>query len=205
MSGVGVLRSCGWRRLLCVPAIGASVLWAGCSVEKNYKLLSFFFDGVPDPSAPRIMASSGSAASMRASPTYSAHFPFLNGQCVQCHGQGFTMQGVDVAVCVTCHEGAKVAYEYMHGPVAFGACLVCHVAHESEHAYLLKSTSRDLCEQCHVTSMLSAEPVAEHQDETVSCLDCHVGHGASHRFLPRDTPLIKSVNKTPVIPDGVED
>ncbi|MEI6568379.1 MAG: hypothetical protein WCR20_17000, partial [Verrucomicrobiota bacterium] len=38
-----------WRPALALLAgIG---LWAGCASEKHYKLLSFFFDGVPSPGA----------------------------------------------------------------------------------------------------------------------------------------------------------
>ncbi|MBZ0171108.1 MAG: hypothetical protein K8E66_01885 [Phycisphaerales bacterium] len=177
---------------LCVAAIGLPLFWAGCSVEKNYELLSFFFDGVPNPNALPIMASSGDRVAMRSSPTYTAHTPYLNGQCAECHGQGFTMGGVDAGVCLTCHEGVQSAYRHMHGPVAFGACLLCHVPHESAHAALLKSDSRAVCTQCHGEAMLSIDKAPEHKDETVSCLACHYGHGDSERFMLRDTPLIEA-------------
>ena len=43
----------GLRRLAILAlALMPATLWLGCSVEKNYKILSFFFDGVPDPNAP---------------------------------------------------------------------------------------------------------------------------------------------------------
>lgn len=155
-------------------------------MEKNYDLLSFFFDGVPNPDALPIMASSGDPAAIRLSPTYTAHSPYLNGKCSECHGRGFSPKVIDVDVCVTCHEGVRDAYRYMHGPVAFGACLMCHVPHESAYKALLKVDSRALCMQCHEVSMLSVDTVAEHGDETARCLSCHVGHGDSQRYLLRD-------------------
>ena len=117
--------------LLCVPVLGGAFWWTGCSVERNYELLSFFFDGVPNPNALPILAASGDPATIRASATYSAHTPYLEGECATCHGQGFTMRGIDVGVCLDCHAEVPDEHRYMHGPVAVGACLVCHVPHES--------------------------------------------------------------------------
>lgn len=176
---------------LCVAVLGLPLFWAGCSVEKNYELLSFFFDGVPNPNALPIVASSGDPIAMRSSPTYTAHTPYLNGQCAECHGQGFTMGGVDAGVCLECHEGVQSAYRYMHGPVAFGACLLCHVPHESAYAALMKSGAREVCTQCHGVAMLSTEKTPEHTDESVSCLACHFGHGDNERFMLRDSPQIE--------------
>ena len=41
--------------------LAASMMWpAGCSPEKRYRVLSFFFDGVPDPAEAAAIASGAS-------------------------------------------------------------------------------------------------------------------------------------------------
>jgi predicted CXXCH cytochrome family protein len=175
--------------LLCGAVLCGLVGWTGCSVERHYAMLSFFFDGVPNPNALPVSGASGDPATIRASLTYSAHTPYLEGQCVECHGQGFTMSAIDVGVCMNCHGEVPDEHRYMHGPVAVGACLVCHVAHESAYSHLMKSDAQSVCAQCHAPEMLSVERVPEHRDPSVSCLQCHTGHGDDERFMLRDGPL----------------
>lgn len=167
----------------CGVAVTAALVWAGCSVEKHYDLLSFFFDGVPNPHALPILASSGDPAAIRLSKTYTAHEPFVKQDCSACHGARFDMKAVEANVCSKCHEGAQDAYPFMHGPVALGACLWCHAAHESAYPALLKSDARTVCVQCHVPALLSTDRVPQHADKSVSCLECHVGHGSDARWL----------------------
>ncbi|MCB9839031.1 MAG: hypothetical protein H6813_06805 [Phycisphaeraceae bacterium] len=169
-------------------ALAIDVVWAGCSIEKNYDLLSFFFDGVPNPNALPVAASAGgSPAAMRLSATYTAHQPYLDQRCVECHGSRFDMQSVTSAVCLKCHEGVREQFRHMHGPVAFGACLWCHVPHESAYPALLKGEPRAVCTQCHDSSVLPTADVSEHrQESTVSCLACHYGHGHSARYMLRE-------------------
>lgn len=182
--GVGRIRG---GALCAVGFAGVAFALRGCSVEKNYELLSFFFDGVPDPNAMPVLASTGDPAAMRASPTYTAHPPYVENRCVECHGRAFTTSGVDSGVCLKCHEGVRDAYPYMHGPVAFGACLMCHVPHESAYSALLKGEPIKVCGQCHGPGMLDSERVPEHADAT-SCLGCHTGHGGTARYMLRETP-----------------
>jgi predicted CXXCH cytochrome family protein len=174
------------RRLwLAAAATGAGVVWAGCSVEKHYELLSFFFDGVPNPNLLPVLAASGDPAAIRLSPTYTAHEPFIEQRCDACHGQRFDMTAVGAEVCFECHQGVQDAYPFMHGPVVVGVCLWCHVPHESAYPALLKSDGRSVCTQCHEPGLLSVDRVPEHADESASCVDCHVGHGSEDRFLLR--------------------
>lgn len=165
--------------------LAAPLLWAGCSVEKHYALLSFFFDGVPNPNLLPILAASGDPASIRLSKTYTAHQPFLDQQCSACHTGRFDMRGVADGVCFTCHQGVQEEHAFMHGPVVVGVCMWCHVAHESAYPALLKHEARTVCVQCHEPALLPADQVPEHADESVSCLVCHVGHGSDGRFLLR--------------------
>ena len=167
--------------------IALGLVWAGCSVEKNYDILSFFFDGVPNRNALPISASAGgSPAIMRQSATYTAHKPYLEQRCVECHGQGFDMQSVSSDVCMQCHQGVREQFRVMHGPVTFGACLWCHVPHESAYPALLKGEPRVVCTQCHDSSVLRTDQISEHGESAVSCLKCHYGHGHSARYMLRE-------------------
>lgn len=182
--GRGVRRG---RASLAVPLCAgvAGLIWSGCAVEKNYELLSFFFDGVPNPNALPITSTAGNPEFMRQSPTYSAHQPFLDDRCMECHGSNFTTGEVPLDVCLKCHGEVPQEYPRMHGPVPAGACLWCHVPHESAWAHLIKAPSRDVCAQCHDATMLSSRSVPEHQDETRQCLDCHYGHGGTSAYFLR--------------------
>src|SRR4051794_38380706 len=40
----------GLRLLVLAAPVG---VWVGCTAESKYKTLSYFFDGVPDPNAPK--------------------------------------------------------------------------------------------------------------------------------------------------------
>src|SRR5437868_12147121 len=70
--------------LLCLLA-----LFVGCSTEKRYKVLSFFFDGVPNPHAPAASAqgeldSQQPGAAVR--PIAYIHKPYGENKCNECHG-----------------------------------------------------------------------------------------------------------------------
>ncbi|MHC4975050.1 MAG: cytochrome c3 family protein [Planctomycetota bacterium] len=166
-----------------VCTLGLGIVWGSCSVEKHYELLSFFFDGVPNPRALPTLASSGNPLAMRASPTYMIHEPYENERCVDCHGGGFDTLGVEPSVCLTCHEGVTSQHSYMHGPVVAMACMWCHVPHDSAYSYLLKAPVQEVCGQCHVPELLDSVSVAAHADETISCLECHSGHGGDTQFM----------------------
>jgi predicted CXXCH cytochrome family protein len=166
--------------------LGAGALalaFLGCSIEKNYKTLSFFFDGVPDPNAPSRAAHPGVPSDISQSPTYSAHKPWLEEKCEECHTRTLKLGGRDSDLCMKCHSESLTSHEYMHGPVAVGACLWCHNPHNSANAHLLKLPGRDLCMQCHAQGLLSNLPA--HSDLRRACLECHQGHGGPDRFFLR--------------------
>lgn len=177
-----------WAARIWLVAVvsGMAAAWAGCSVEKNYKLLSFFFDGVPDPNAP--MATVGPLANLglRQSPTYTIHKPFAEDACVECHGARFRMEPPGLDVCMKCHADVTTRHERMHGPVVAQACLWCHNPHESAYAALLKNEPRQVCTQCHEPALLNVNRVPAHADARRSCLDCHTGHGGASKFFLRE-------------------
>lgn len=88
-----------------VVLLALVALWTGCSLEKNYQLLSFFFDGVPDP---RLVATGSNAVRIakETGGVYYIHEPYAQQQCNQCHGGAFTGEmraDVDPRACLKCH------------------------------------------------------------------------------------------------------
>ncbi len=159
--------------------------WAGCSEERNYQTLSFFFDGVPDPHAVAttqgIVREDGSTTGGPPRPAgtvMSVHKPYADQKCTECHaGTSITVSAVqDPNLCSKCHEKVFQGHTAMHGPVIGKACLWCHEPHESASKSLLKTTAPSLCLQCHERELLSTKEPA-HTSPTTSCLDCHNGHG----------------------------
>ena len=189
-----------WFLTMSSLMLGA-ILWAGCSPEKNYEVLSFFFDGVPDPNAPLLPTASGEV--LRRSPTYSIHKPFQEERCAECHGSRFNLGPQDSGICLKCHEEVTTQQPLMHGPVVAGACLWCHSAHESAYAYLLKGEPRNVCTGCHDASLLGTERVPAHADQTQSCLECHYGHGGTRRYFLRDD-AVRSQQAPPNAPASPE-
>lgn len=177
-------------------ALAVGALWTGCSIEKNYKTLSFFFDGVPDPSAPKKLAGIPLAAQedIRQSPTYSAHPPFVQGKCVECHSERFQLSSADASLCMKCHSDQLTKHERMHGAVVGMACLWCHTPHESAYAHLFKANDRTVCTQCHAKGVLNTERVEAHADPKRGCLECHYGHGGDAQYF------LKPAGERPALP-----
>ena len=93
-----------------------SMLSLGCSVRKNYKTLSFFFDGVPDPNAPvhrvgrhrraRRRAPNGQPVTMK----MYRHKPYAEGKCDACHAADKKhLVTVKAELCVKCHAAGGQA------------------------------------------------------------------------------------------------
>jgi predicted CXXCH cytochrome family protein len=172
--------------LALIAIIGAAVLWQGCTATKdNYALLSTFFDGVPDPNA-KLATIDQRTGEIRATGSFSAHKPYAEERCGECH-QGAEMLTRDSsAMCLRCHEGVPTQYPRMHGPVAAVACLWCHHPHESVRPHLMREEDRKLCTQCHVPGGFDPVRVPAHADERRACMECHTAHGgtAAHMLRP---------------------
>jgi predicted CXXCH cytochrome family protein len=152
----------------------------GCTVtNRNYKVLSFFFDGVPDPNLP-----AGAVTRVEGGRPVVAvlHQPYAEERCEVCHRTRYRPTREDSGVCLECHAKAKGGHAVMHGAVEANACLWCHNPHESSHPALLRDADRKVCGQCHTASMLSSR-APEHHEELRGCLECHSGHGGSSSLM----------------------
>lgn len=179
-----------------VCALSAGV-WSGCTVTKsNYKLLSTFFDGVPDPDAVMGTDGSGGAGSVKL-PSLSTHPPYIKEQCGDCHNTGARLNRNSSKLCLQCHEKVPTEHERMHGPVAAVACLWCHSPHESPQKHLLRDVDQKVCAQCHTPALLDAQREPAHADAARSCLECHTGHGG-----PKPFQLLRDQVPTPKPAEG---
>jgi len=167
-----------------------------CQEQRDYKVLSFFFDGVPDPNAPRLVSQTHftEAHPLSLTPIHPyQHKPYALGQCYQCHlpDRQRLIRLSPADLCVRCHTRTTHEFPVMHGPVAAGLCLWCHDPHESDQPHLLKSVGPDLCLQCHDQQLLPPNP--PHQADNSPCLQCHLGHGGADHGLLRNprSPLAR--------------
>ena len=182
-----------WTVSLCLA--GLTLLTIGCSEQTRYKVISFFFDGMPDPNAPPAADAGGVAAAGTSAVTLmvSRHQPYSEKNCAACHAKKAGSEELDVislkpGLCVECHKPVANQYPVMHAPIARGACLWCHTAHESREPLLLRESPPKLCYQCHEQSLLSPE-TKEHADFRASCLNCHLAHGGPDHRLLRAVPI----------------
>jgi predicted CXXCH cytochrome family protein len=181
------------RRSPVVLLILCGLLISGlaCSVEKHYKTLSFFFDGVPNPNAVRHGPRDNTGLVNSTQPALSSsstHKPYADGRCEACHDpfRPAVIVKSDSSLCLTCHKNVPSGRPIVHGPVAAGACRWCHSPHEAPRPFLLHSAAPAVCLQCHQRADLLAPP-AEHRDPAADCLTCHFGHGGTDaRFLRPD-------------------
>ncbi len=194
------------RTKLAVLAISAVALGAalalsvGCSTAKHHRVLSFFFDGVPDPAAAVVSATPEVEAAVgRRLVQPGEHGPYAAKLCDSCHDAQRTNALIVPAeqLCIRCHE-LGAAETYVHGPLASGGCMVCHDPHRSANRFLLVSASDGFCLKCHDRTTLS--PVSGvggsagvagvtgdngHGGDAANCTDCHEAHMSDRKFLLR--------------------
>jgi predicted CXXCH cytochrome family protein len=191
-----------WRLPIVGVVLAASVV-LGCSdPQKRYEVLSFFFDGVPDPNAPRAEERRTSSGGTRTV----VHKPYADNQCNSCHlntNDIFARAQVREDICLTCHVDIPTQHAVMHGPVVSNACQMCHSPHSSAVPHLLRKPAPAVCTQCHEPEglkLMHTQPF----DPKASCIDCHSGHGGSdHSLLLASAPRGSEPATTqPALPDG---
>lgn len=173
-------RQSAWAAWSLAAAIVCACIGFGCTVtESNYKMLSFFFDGVPDPSAVPKASSADGTLSVQVV----VHKPYAEEKCEACHKTQYKPSRNNPAICLECHKEIGSEHRWVHGAVAGGACLWCHSPHESARKWLLRGPDRKVCAQCHAASMTEKSPVLAHSDPNASCIACHNGHGGDDSLM----------------------
>lgn len=182
-----------------------SGLGACARPEDRYRVLSFFFDGVPPPDAEANAArKAAEAAAQKAAAeakvprqviTVFAHTPFAKNECSGCHKSDIAAGLTAPAdkLCAGCHPTRTLGAGEPHAPVARGECLACHDAHQSAFPGVLAVAPEGLCDRCHGPDKYPAR--AAHAAERGSdCLRCHAPHAGGKALL---RPLAGSAEATP--------
>jgi predicted CXXCH cytochrome family protein len=164
---------------------------SGCS----RKVLSVFFDGVPNSSdslhaIALIPINQTDSARIKENSTQlvisnrSVHPPYQLKKCNLCHDQNSIAKLLmpQPELCNLCHDDFNVFYAFVHGPAAAGYCTSCHNPHVSENKKLLLKTGQQLCLTCHNSTQVFKQKV--HQEaKTNDCTECHNPHGSNKKYF----------------------
>lgn len=180
------------------------VFLSSCSVEKNRKVLRFFFDGVPTQDSVKVEKKDNVSSSVKPSEKkendnivrkVSEHPDHKSRKCEKCHSRSSTNFLVTdkKKLCFICHKKEKFDGAFVHGPVAVQACTACHSPHKSKNRKLLLAEGKDLCLLCHKIPLAgSAFPC-----KGDVCLECHEPHVATNKyFLKEDIKRTNNVKNT---------
>ncbi|MBL8732668.1 MAG: hypothetical protein JNN13_09900 [Planctomycetes bacterium] len=179
-------------------------LLAACSATTRYQVLSFFFDGVPDPNAPVSTEQLITPVPERfvyqppqpdPATLPKMHRPYADRKCDACHKSSMDRKQRDPTsfnvadaaalrmpveqLCRSCHPLTEQPYQ--HAPALMGECVRCHQPHASTNSHLLLTPKvRGLCVPCHTAEMMTSE--AQHAGYADrDCCECHDPHAADAR------------------------
>jgi len=173
------------------------LIQAGCgSPETKYKVLSFFFDGVPPPGdgakagkgaekeddskgivpAEKANEKPTQASKKPKTPLMPKHPPYADRKCLKCHKSLGSGAAVLADSCFGCHPRKEIVPEHPHDPVEEGSCTECHDPHESPNEHFLRKKPQELCAECHDYD--DDDFAARHEPLTDRrCTACHNAHG----------------------------
>ena len=181
----------GKRRWMVFSAMAALGALAACAGKNRYEVLSFFFDGVPQPGAipagdTRAVSGDGIPAAVvptAAPERFYPHTPYKQNRCEGCHNadSGQLVQPIKDGLCLICHVRLLEGKAFLHAPVAVGDCGLCHHPHGSPFPSLLLKDPIKTCLQCHDSEELSPGP--HHAQSSRACHECHDPHGEQDRFF----------------------
>jgi predicted CXXCH cytochrome family protein len=164
-------------------------LLAGCEAKSSYKVLSFFFDGVPNPDEP--VPEKGAARKQRLAlaaekgskmGSYRDHGPYGAKRCEACHEKATNKLVMPVEqLCFKCHT-FDVTKKHVHGPLASGGCRVCHLPHGSSYDFLLVSDPKEFCLYCHDKTIILKSDI-HREAEGQQCTVCHDAHSSDTEYL----------------------
>ncbi|MEW6601150.1 MAG: cytochrome c3 family protein [Nitrospirota bacterium] len=161
-----------------------AVFLYGCEATTRYRVLSFFFDGVPKPEAEK--AAEGQKAAdkgiaVRKAKTSYGHGPYEAKMCEACHLRGTNALVAPIQeLCFRCHE-FRMDKKFVHGPLISGDCRVCHDPHGSRYQFLLVSEAKTFCFYCHDEKDIAKNQA--HKGSDMNCTSCHNAHMSDKKYL----------------------
>ena len=189
---------------------------SGCSKVQRYKVLTFFFEGVPHPNQRKIITifhgegqsgwdeSNGPLTEYVGEDVLGQRGRSLHKfaqDCSKCH-VGSTMRRERRLVrpipdlCYMCHSNYEESGGNLHGPIAVGECIFCHRPHQSSFVNLQEAPQPDLCYKCHDKREMHL--IIDHEDKIESkCTDCHDPHSSIRK------KLLKPFDEMPGDPNSI--
>lgn len=183
-------RRAQWVSLgMTLVALGLAI---ACTAQTRYEVLSFFFDGVPQPGGSA--APTPSVAGLMTEPSAtgdspldvslnwaSVHPPYMDQQCNLCHSSELTevLVATDQSLCLRCHGDEVIEQNWDHGPAEMGQCRICHEAHVSVYPNLQVAEQPLLCVSCHAEPTLMERIDAHQGHANRACTSCHDPHRRS--------------------------
>ena len=198
-----------YRRALVLLVFFSAILVLcviGCNQDARYKVLTFFFEGVPKPGEEnprsRWNVNRGNVSAVQGTESGQENELALvrgkSGQkrssrhgfsrdCAKCHTGGLTSGQQDLRtplpeLCYSCHADLYQESDYIHGPLNVGECVFCHDPHQSAYIHLQKAPQPDLCYRCHQRDDIAMIPGHDLALESI-CTDCHEPHGSPNPKL----------------------
>ncbi len=165
-----------------------------CSEETKYKVLSFFFDGVPNPfkkvKLEKVITVDSSKIKRRQLIVKQSelkmffHEPFRQRLCGDCHNlkKGNELLSQPPALCFKCHDNFLSEVQFKHGPASAGYCTECHHPHMDKNKFMLKRKGQKLCLYCHQMNDIIKNEVHLEIEDT-DCWECHDPHGSNEEFF----------------------
>lgn len=180
------------------------LLAIGCRAETRYRVLTIFFEGVPEPGSIPETPEQRTGSGDRLENPVSFHASFREERCTECHvrKKEAALLAPIPDLCWRCHPRPLEGDPWNHAPARVGACLACHVGHEAATPDLLTTEGKTLCYGCHRASYVEA--LAGHQAVDLErCATCHRAHEGGTRVgpaktAPRDQPMPRAVEYRPV-------
>jgi len=174
----------GKRAAIIIVCIFAAAVLCACEARTRYRVLSFFFDGVPNPDQTITKTKrkkGGTDGSGEIKKGRSEHGPYAAGLCEGCHQRSTNKLLMPAEkLCSYCHT-VKSEKKRVHGPMASGGCRICHEPHSSPNRFLLVSESKEFCLYCHDKKEIASREA--HKDLSAECTECHDAHGSDNEFL----------------------
>ncbi|MBI5633336.1 MAG: hypothetical protein HZA15_07665 [Nitrospirae bacterium] len=160
-----------------------SVMLSGCEVKSNYKVLSLFFDGVPNLETGQVQSAGLEAglAAKKQSVRYKPHAPYAAKACDGCHiPQTNALIASGDQLCYRCHD-MKLNKKVVHAAIAASGCGGCHQPHNSRYPKLLVGSLEEVCFTCH--EQKSVREKGAHKGLDMPCTDCHDPHQSDNPYL----------------------
>jgi len=175
--------------IIVLTVLMAAALLAGCGESAaRYRVLSFFFDGVPNPEEVKAAevkkeaAEGRKEAGGRTAATGYKHGPYAARLCDGCHmtGSSNRLAAPLEELCLRCHDFGPNK-KWAHSPFESRDCTVCHDPHESKYKFLLVSDPAILCFNCHDEKAVMESEA--HKGNDMQCTSCHDPHMSDEKYM----------------------